>query len=114
MDFFHTLGSDMNLFGSDMILFGSIFKFQDIPVMLVVVLINFGVKNQVPQFPFEVAAGDLMSIFFYECVDLIFYVYLDIFKIISYFRGYPFILINLELSENSYMIAYTNTQGFEE
>ena len=43
----HTLGSDMKLFGSNMILFGSIFKFQELSVMLVVVLINFGVKNQV-------------------------------------------------------------------
>ena len=44
---FHTLGSDMNLFQSDMILFGSGFKFQELSVMLVAVLINFGVKNQV-------------------------------------------------------------------
>ena len=48
----HTLLYDMNLFGydiilfgSDMILFGSSFKFQELPVMLVVVLINFGVKT---------------------------------------------------------------------
>ena len=39
---FHTLGSDM-------ILFGSIFKFQEPLVILVVVLINFGVNNQVPK-----------------------------------------------------------------
>ena len=51
----HILGSDMNLFGSDiillgffMILFGSSFKSQEISVILVAVLINFGVKNQVP------------------------------------------------------------------
>ena len=35
---FHTLGYDMTLFGS-------IFKFQEPPVMLIVVLIYFGVKN---------------------------------------------------------------------
>ena len=75
-----TLGSDMKFVGYDMILFGSIFKFQDPPFMLVVVLINFGVKNQVPQFPFEVVAGDLMSILFYEFDDVISYGSLDIWK----------------------------------
>ena len=44
---FHTLGSDMTLFGSDMMLFGSNFNIQEPLVILVVVLINFGVKNQV-------------------------------------------------------------------
>ena len=39
----------MTLFGSDMTLFGLNFKFQEPPIILVVVLINFGVKNQVPQ-----------------------------------------------------------------
>ena len=48
---FHTIGSNMILFGSDMNLFGSIFKFQELPVMLIAVLINPGVKNQVPQSP---------------------------------------------------------------
>ena len=62
---FHTLGYDMNLFGS-------IFKFQEPQVILVSVLINFGVKNQVPQFSFEIVAGDLMSVFFYEFDDIIF------------------------------------------
>ena len=55
---FHTIGSDMTLFGYDvtlfgssmtlfgsyMTLFGSNFNFQEPPVMLVAVLINFGVK----------------------------------------------------------------------
>ena len=54
-------GYDMILFGSNMILFGSIFKFQDISVMLLVVLINFGVKNQVPQVSFKIVVGDLIS-----------------------------------------------------
>ena len=63
----HTLRSNMNLFGSDMILFGpnlilfgSSFKFQQISVMLVAVLINFGVKNQVPKISFKIYARDLM------------------------------------------------------
>ena len=63
LDLFHTLGSNMNLFGSDMILFGSGFKFQEPPFILVNVLINFGVKNQVLQVSFKIAAGDLMSVF---------------------------------------------------
>ena len=65
---FHTFGSDMKLFGSDMILFGSdlilfgsIFKFQEPSVMLVAALINFGVKNQVPQVSFKIIVGDLIS-----------------------------------------------------
>ena len=44
---FHTLGSDMTLFGLN-------FKFQEPLVMLVVVLINFGVKNQAPQVSFQI------------------------------------------------------------
>ena len=76
---FHTIGYDMKLFGYYMILFCSSFKFQEAPIMLVLVLINLGVKNQVPQFSFEIVAGDLMSVFFYEFVDIIFYGSLDIF-----------------------------------
>ena len=45
--------------GYYMTLFGSIFKFQEPPIMLVVFLINFGVKNQVPQVFFKLAAQDL-------------------------------------------------------
>ena len=65
---FLTLGSDMKLFGYDllgydMILFVSFFKFQELSVMLVVALINFGVKNQVPQVSFKVVVGDLISFF---------------------------------------------------
>ena len=42
---------DMILFGYDMILLGS--KVQEISVLLVVVLINFGVKKQVPKISFK-------------------------------------------------------------
>ena len=69
---FHTLGYDINLFGSDMTLFGSIFKLQEPPVMLVDVLINFGVKNKVPQVSFKIFAGDLMSIFSQNFDDIIY------------------------------------------
>ena len=64
----HSFGSDMNLFESDMILFGSYmtlfgssFKFQELSVMLVAALINFGVKNQVLQVSFKIVVGDLIS-----------------------------------------------------
>ena len=40
--------------------------------------------------------------------------YLDILEIISDCRSDPFTLIDLELPTNSYMIACTDTQGFEE
>ena len=40
--------------------------------------------------------------------------YLDILEMISDFRSDPFTLIYLELPTNSYMIACTNTQNFEE
>ena len=68
----HTLGSDMNLVGSDMILFSSSFKFQELPVMLVAVLINFGVKNQVPQVSFKLVVGDLMLASSYEFDNILF------------------------------------------
>ena len=67
---FHTLGFDMNLFGYYMILFGSFFKFKQLSVMLVAALINFGVKNQVPQIFFNLVAGDLMLVSSYEFADL--------------------------------------------
>ena len=82
--------------------------------MLVADLINFGVKNQVPKVFFEIVVGDLMSVFFYEFDDIIFCEYLDILEIISDCRSDPFTLIDLELPTNSYRIACTNTQGFEE
>ena len=48
--------------------------------MLVVVLINFGVKNQVLQVSFKIVVGALMSIFSHEFVDIIFCEYLDTFE----------------------------------
>ena len=67
-------------------------------MLLVAGLIKFGVKNQVPQFSFKVVVGYLMLVLFYEFVDIMFYGYMDILEIISYFRSDPFILINLEIS----------------
>ena len=47
------IGSDMILFGFDLILFGS--RVQELSILLVVVLINFGVKNQVPKISFKIS-----------------------------------------------------------
>ena len=74
----------MILFRNYLILFGSSFNFQELLVIRVVVLLNFGMKNQVQKVSFGIVASDLMSIFFYEFVDIIFYEYLDILEIISY------------------------------
>ena len=62
----HTFGSDMNFIGSDMILsdlilLGSRFQVHELSVLLVVVLINFGVKKQVPHVSFKIVVGDLIS-----------------------------------------------------
>ena len=64
-----------------MALFGSNFKFQEPPVILVAVVIKFGVKNQLPQVSFKIVVGDLMSVFSYDFVDIIFYGCLDILEI---------------------------------
>ena len=86
---FNTFGSDMELFGSDMILFrsdlilfGSNFRFQELSVMLVAALTNFGVKNQVPQF-FDFVDGDLVLVSSYEVADILFCESLAIFEAIS-------------------------------
>ena len=63
---FHTLGYDMTLFGSNMTLFGYSFKFQGPPSKLVVFLINFGVKNKVPQVSFKITVGDSMLVLSHE------------------------------------------------
>ena len=73
---FHSFGSDMNLFRSDLfsdlILFGLNFKIQELSVMLVAALTNSGVKNQVPQFFFKFADGDLVLVSYYEVADILF------------------------------------------
>ena len=66
----------------DLILFGSNFKIRELSVMLVATLTNFGVKNQVPHFLFKIAAEDLMLVFSYEIVDIIFCELLDIYEAI--------------------------------
>ena len=82
--------------------------------MLIVVLINFGVKKQVPKISFKISAGDWMPFFSHEIADIIFCKYLDILEIISGFRIDPFTLIDLDIPTDFYMIACTDNQNFEE
>ena len=51
--------------------------------MLVVVLINFGVKNQVPRVSFKIVAGDSMLVFSHEFSDIRFCESLYILESIS-------------------------------
>ena len=60
--------------------------------MLLLVLINFGVKNQVPQVSFKIVVGDLMSVFSNEFVDIILCGSLLIFEATSYYGAQEFIL----------------------
>ena len=105
LDLLHTIGYDMNLFGYYMILFGSIFKFQEPLVMLVDVLINFGVKNQLPQVSFKIVARDLMSVFSHEFVDIIFFESLDILEVISDYGAQAFPLHGTRTSLPFYLIT---------
>ena len=50
--------------------------------MRVVVLIKFGVKNQVPQVSFKIVVGDLMLVLSSEFDDIIFCESLDILEAI--------------------------------
>ena len=70
------------IIGSNITLFGSNFKFQDLLVMLVTILISIGVKNQTPQVRFKIFAGDSMSVSSHEFVDIKFCESLDILEAI--------------------------------
>ena len=84
----------MNPFRSDLIsyltLFGSNFKIQYLSVMLLVTLTNPSVKNQVSQFFFNFAAGDLMLVSSYEVADILFFESLDISESISDYGAQAF------------------------
>ena len=86
----------MNLFRSDllyfMILFGSYFKIQELSLMLVAALTNFGVKNQVPQFFFNFADGDLVLVSSYEVADILLCDSLAISEAISDYGAQAFAL----------------------
>ena len=86
-------------------LFGSGFKFQDPLVMLVVVLINFGVKNQVLKVSFKIAAGDLMLVFSHEFADIIFCGSLVIFEAISDYEAQAFAFHSPRASLPFYLIT---------
>ena len=85
-------GSDMILFGFDLILFGSNFKFQELSVMLVAALTNFGVKNQVPHFLFKTTDGDLVLVYSYEVADILLCDSLAISEAISGYGAQAFTL----------------------
>ena len=53
--------------------------------MLVAALTNSSVKNQVPQFLFKTAAGDLVLVSSYEVPYILFCESLYIFEYISYY-----------------------------
>ena len=86
----------MKIFRSDllsgMILFGSYFKIKELSVMFVAALTNSGVKNQVSQFLFKTAAGDLVLVSSYEVADILFCESLYIFEAISYYLSQAFTL----------------------
>ena len=63
----------MNLFGSDMTLFGLNFKFQEPPIMIASILINFGVKYQAPQVSFKFVFRNSMLVFSHEFADINFF-----------------------------------------
>ena len=54
-------------------------------LLFVTGFINFGVTNQAPQVSFNFAAEDLMLVFSYDILDIIFCELLDIYEAISYY-----------------------------
>ena len=60
--------------------------------MLVAAVTNSGVKNQVPQFFFNFAAGDLVLVSSYEVDDILFCESLDIYEAISDYGAQAFAL----------------------
>ena len=86
-------------------LFGSIFKFQEPQVILVSVLINFGLKNQVPQVSFKLVVEDLMLVFSYEFADIIFCESIIIFESISDYGFQAFALHSPRVSLPIYLIT---------
>ena len=84
----------MILFGSYLILLGS--RVQYLSISLVAVLVNFGVKKQVPKIFFKSSTRDLMSVFSHEFADIIFCKYLDILEIIPGCRSDPNTLMSFQ------------------
>ena len=84
-----------------MALFGLNFKFQEPPVMLVVV------KNQAPQVSFKFIVGDSMSVSSYEFSDINFCESLDILEAISDYGAQAFSLHGLRPPPPPYMTTCT-------
>ena len=99
----------MNLFRSDlhsdMILFCSYFKIQELSVMLVAALTNFGVKKQVPQVFFKFVVGNLVLVSSREVVDILFCESLIISKAISDYGAQAFTLHSPRASLPIYLIT---------
>ena len=115
---FHNFGSAVKLFRSDliydMILFGSYFKIQELSAMLVASLTNFGVKNQVPQFFFNFAAGDLVLVSYYEVADILFFDSVAISKGISNYGSQAFSLHSPMASQPLVTCSSPHRTGKEE
>ena len=75
--------------------------------MLVASLTNSGLKNQVPQFFFKFAVGDLVLVSSYEVADILFCESLDISEAISYYGAQAFALHGHRPHPPSYMITCT-------
>ena len=93
---FHSFGNVVKLYGYDLIydliLLGSNFKIQELLVMLVATLTNFGVKNQVPHFLFKTIDGDLVLVSSYKVADILLCDSLAITESISYYGSQAFAL----------------------
>ena len=73
--------------------------------MLVVVLINFGVKKKVPKVYFKIVGGDSMLVFSQEFADIRFCESLDILEDISDYGYQAFSLHGPRTSLPSYLIT---------
>ena len=77
---------------SDLIIFGSVFKIQELTILLVTSFINFGVTNQAPQVSFNFVVEDSMLVFSYEIANIKFCELLVIFEAISDYGAQSFAL----------------------
>ena len=73
--------------------------------MLVVVLVNFGVKNQVLQVSFKIVPRNLMSVFSHDFSDIIFCGSMVIVEAISYYGVESFTLHSPRASLPFYLIT---------
>ena len=88
------LGILFLILGATLTLFGLKLEFQGLSVMLVIDLINFGVRNQAPQvsFKFTVVDSMLVSSYEFEFAEIKFCESLDILEAISNYGAQEFAL----------------------